>query len=71
MLLFTQYKTTGYVAHRYQQCHWLAALPAKMSVYEVMQDSRSVISNKPRLHTKQTHIRIINTQKASVMNKNK
>ena len=35
-LLFTQYKTTKlHVAYRYQQCHCLAALPAKMSVFNV------------------------------------
>jgi len=48
MLLFTQYKTVCY-----QQCHCLAALPAKISVFTChMQDSHSVITNKPRLHTK-------------------
>ena len=42
-----------YVASRYQQCHCLAALPAKMSVFNShVQGSYSVISNKPRLHTK-------------------
>jgi len=42
-----------YVAYRYQQCHCLAAFPAKMSVFNShMQGSRSMISNKPRLHTK-------------------
>ena len=41
------------VAHRYQQCHCLAAFPAKMSVFNShMQNVHSVISNKPRLHTK-------------------
>jgi len=60
-----------YVAHRYQQCHCLAALPAKMSVFNRhMQDSHSVISNKPRLHTKKKHIRAIKTLKACVTNKN-
>jgi len=42
-----------HVTYRYQQCHYLAELPAKMSVFNNhMQGSRSVISNKPRLHTK-------------------
>jgi len=42
-----------YVVYRYQQCHCLAALPAKMSMCNShMQGSHSVISNKLRLHTK-------------------
>jgi len=45
-----------HVACRYQQCHCLSALPAKMSVFNShMQDSHSVISNKPRLHSKKTY----------------
>jgi len=40
-----------YVADRYQQCHCLAAIPGKISVFNShMQGSHSVISNKPRLH---------------------
>jgi len=40
---------------RYQQCHCLAALPAMVSVLNShMHGSHSVISNKPRLHTKKT-----------------
>jgi len=51
--------------YRYQQCHCLAALPAKMSVFNSpMQTSHSAISNKPRLRTNNTHIRTIKTQKA-------
>jgi len=43
-----------YVAYRYQQCHCLPTLPAKMSVFNSrMQDSHSVILNKPRLHTEE------------------
>jgi len=39
-----------YVAYRYQQCHCLAALPAKLSVFNShMQGYYSVISNTPRL----------------------
>ena len=49
-----------HVAYRYQQCHCLTALPAKMSLFNShVQGSHSVISNKPRLHTKTTHIRTI------------
>ena len=41
------------MAYRYQQCHCLAALPAKMSVFNShTQGSHSVISNKVRLRTK-------------------
>jgi len=41
-----------YVAYRYEYCHCLVALRAKMSVFNShMQDSHSVISNKPILHT--------------------
>jgi len=48
------------VAYRYQQCHCLVALSNKMSVLNShVQDSHSVISNKPRLHTKKKHIRTI------------
>ena len=43
-------------AYRYQQCHCLAAKPAKMFVFNShMQGFHSVISNKPRLHTKKTY----------------
>jgi len=39
-----------YVAYRYQQCHCLAALPAKLSAFNShMQGYYSVISNKPIL----------------------
>jgi len=59
-----------YVAYRYQQCHCLAALPAKMSVFNShMQGFHSAISNKPRLHSKK-HIGAIKTQKTCVTNKN-
>jgi len=45
-----------YVAYRYQQCHCLAALPAKMSVFDNhMQSSHSVIANKPRSYTKKNY----------------
>jgi len=45
-----------YVAYRYQQCYCLAALRASMSVFSShMQGSHSVISNKPRLHTKKRY----------------
>jgi len=45
-----------YVAYRYEQCHCLAALPTKMSVFKsYIQGSHSVISNKPRLRTKKTY----------------
>jgi len=54
------------MAYRYQQHHCLAALPAKMSVSNShMQGSHSVISNKPRFHTKK-HICTIKTQKLIV-----
>jgi len=59
-----------YVAYRCQQCYCLAALPAKMSVFNShMVGSLSLISNKPRLH-KQKHIRTIKSQKTCVANKN-
>jgi len=42
-----------YVAYRDQQYHCLAALPAKMFVFNShMKGSHSVISNTTRLHTK-------------------
>ena len=60
MLLFTQYKTTVYVAYRYQQRHCLDALPTKIFVFNShVQGSHSVISNKLRLRTKKSHIRTI------------
>ena len=60
-----------YVGYRYQQCHCLGALPAKMSVFNShMQVSLSVLPNTPKLHTKETHIRTIKTHKAHVTNKN-
>ena len=47
-----------YMTYRYQQCHCLTALPAKMSVFNRhVEGSHSVISNKPRLHTTKKHIR--------------
>ena len=47
-----------YVAYSYQQHHCLAALPAKISVFNShVEGSHSVISNTPSLHTKKTHIR--------------
>jgi len=39
------------VADRYQQCHCLAPIPAKISTFNShMQGSHLVISNKPRFH---------------------
>jgi len=50
MLFFIQYETTLHLAYRYQQCHCLAALPAKMSVFNShMQGSHSVISINNRI----------------------
>jgi len=44
-----------YVPHRYKQCHCLAALPAKISVFNShTQGSNSVISNNPDCITKIT-----------------
>jgi len=41
------------MAYRYQQCHCLAPLPAKVSVFNShMQGYHSAISTKPKLHTK-------------------
>jgi len=46
--MFFSHSIEIYAAYRYQQCHRLAALPAKMSVFNShMQDSHSVVSNKP------------------------
>jgi len=67
---FYTHSTKLYVAYRSQQCRCLAALPAKMFVFNShVQGSHSVISNKPKLHTKK-HIHTIKTQKACVTNKN-
>jgi len=45
-----------HVAYHYQQCHSLAALPTKMIVINShMQDSHSVISNKPDCTPKTTY----------------
>jgi len=42
------------VAYRYQQCHCLIALPARVSVFNChMQDSNSVSSNKPHCTPKE------------------
>ena len=58
------------LAYCYQQCHCLAALPAKMSAFIcLMQGSHSVISNKSRLATKKTYS-YNKTQKTCVTNKN-
>ena len=44
------------VAYRYQQCHCLAALPAKMSVFNNhMQGSLSVVLKKDIAHHKKTY----------------
>jgi len=54
---FFSHSTKLYVVYRYQQCHCLAALPAKISVFNYhMQGSHSVVSNKPRLHTKKLYL---------------
>jgi len=55
--MFFSHSIEIYAAYRYQQCHRLAALPAKMSVFNShMQDSHSVVSNKPLWsHTKNTY----------------
>jgi len=59
-----------YEAYRYQQCHGLTALPAKMSVFNShMQGSHSMISNKPDCTPKTTYSYNKN-QKACVTNKN-
>ena len=57
------------MAYRCQQCHCLAALPAKMSVFNShMQGSHSIISNKPQI-AHQKLVSTIKTQKARVTNK--
>jgi len=54
----------------FQQCHYLAALPTKISVFKShMQGSHLVISNEPRLHTKK-NIRTIQIHIICVTNKN-
>jgi len=51
VLLFTQFNAI--LGLPLSACHCLAALPAKMSVFNShMQGSHSVISNKPRSYTK-------------------
>jgi len=59
---FFSHSIKPYMTYRYQQCHCLTALPVKMSVCQDashVQGSHSVISNKPRLYTKNNHIRTI------------
>jgi len=69
MLRLTQYEK-NYMAYRYQLGHCVAALPAKISVFNShLHGSPSVVSNKPRLPTKKYHIGTIKTQKACVTNK--
>jgi len=58
-----------YVSYLYQKCHCFAALPTKMSVFNShVPVSHSVISNKPKLHTKKTYSHnnaVLNKQKAN------